>query len=82
MLYPYMGAWADGCVVTAVFENVLIIEWQRGSDAWSAILLAPGESHTIVLESPEDGALIETPDTPTTFGVRLENCTPEPVERH
>jgi hypothetical protein len=81
VLYPYMGAWADGCTVTAVFEYVLIVEWQRGTDTWRSTYLSPGQSHTIQLVSPEDGALIETPDTPTTFGVRLTNCTPAPVPK-
>ena len=81
LLYPYMGSWAHGCTVTAVFEYVLIIEWERGTNGWRSTYLSPGQSHTISLTSPEDGALIETPDTPTTFGVRLTNCTPQPVDK-
>ncbi|WP_162942258.1 hypothetical protein [Desertimonas flava] len=78
-LFPYMGAWANGCVVTAVFDYVLVIEWQRGTNDWRSTYLAPGESHTISLIEPEDNALIETPDSPTTFGIRLENCDPQPL---
>ncbi len=55
-----MGAWADGCEVTAVSGLVLIIEWERGTDQWRETYLDPGESHVIDLVSPEDGAMIET----------------------
>ena len=80
-LYPYMGAWASGCRVTVRSGSVLIIEWQRGTDSWRATRLEPGETHVIQLFSPEDGALIETPDTPTDFAVSIENCTPQVVDK-
>lgn len=78
-LYPYMGAWADGCEVTAVTGPVLIIEWQRGTDVWRETPLASGQSHTIHLVPPEDSAMIETYDDVSSFSVTLNNCTPEPV---
>jgi len=78
-LYPYMGAWAQGCQVTAVSGRVLIIEWQRGTDTWRATWLSPGQSHTIDLVPPEDGAMIETDDSMTDFSVTLANCTPAPL---
>jgi hypothetical protein len=81
MLYPYMGAWASGCRVTALAGDVLVIEWHRGTDEWRATYLQPGDSHVIQLTSPEDNALIETPDTPTDMVVSLENCTPQVVEK-
>jgi hypothetical protein len=81
MLYPYMGAWADGCTIEAVFDTVLIIEWERGTNIWRATYLSPGQSHTIDLVSPEDNVLLETPDTPTTFGVRITNCTPQVIDK-
>ncbi|HSS01233.1 MAG TPA: hypothetical protein VLM79_29445 [Kofleriaceae bacterium] len=78
-LYPYMGAWAQGCQVTAVSGTVLIIEWQRGTDNWRETWLQPGQSHTIDLTPPEDGAMIETDDGMTSFSVTLANCTPAPL---
>ncbi len=62
LLYPYMGSWAHGCQVTAKTGNVLIVEWQRGEDVWRQTWLTPGETHTIQLTSPEDGAMIEAED--------------------
>jgi hypothetical protein len=79
MLYPYMGSWAHGCEVTAYMGNVLIIEWQRGTEAWRETYLAPGETHTIQLIAPEDGAMIETDGSYNDFAVRLNNCTPQPL---
>lgn len=80
LLYPYMGAWADGCEVTAVSGNVLIVEWQRGADLWRETWLTPGQTHTISLVAPEDGAMIETHDGwAPTFSVQLSNCTPQVV---
>jgi hypothetical protein len=78
-LYPYMGVWAQGCQVTAVSGTVLIIEWQRGTDSWRETWLQPGQSHTIDLIPPEDGAMIETDDGMTAFSVTLANCTPAPL---
>lgn len=78
-LYPYMGAWADGCEVTAKTGIVLIIEWQRGTHEWRETWLNPGEKHTIHLVSPENGALIESEDDSPGFSVALKNCTPQPV---
>lgn len=81
-LYPYMGSWAEGCQVTAVSGLVLIIEWQRGTDVWRETWLEPGQSHTIALTAPEDGALIEGPDgVLTPFGVSLANCSPQIIEK-
>ncbi|HEX3765851.1 MAG TPA: hypothetical protein VHW23_44445 [Kofleriaceae bacterium] len=77
-LYPYMGAWADGCEVTAVTGPVLIIEWQRGTDEWRETPLASGQSHTIHLVPPEDNAMIETYDDVSSFSVTLNDCTPQP----
>jgi hypothetical protein len=80
LLHPYMGAWADGCAVTAVSGLVLIIEWQRGTDVWRETYLDPGETHVIDLVHPEDGAMIETSDFGDNFRVSLANCTPQPIE--
>ena len=79
VLYPYMGAWAHGCEVTAVFGTVLVIEWQRGTDVWRETWLSPGQTHTINLVGPENGAMIETNYAWEPFGVRLNNCTPQVI---
>ena len=82
LVYPYMGSWANGCKVTAVSGLVLIIEWQRGTDTWRETYLTAGQSHTITLTPPENGAMIETIDgySPAIdFSVVLENCTPQPL---
>jgi hypothetical protein len=76
VLYPYMGSWANGCEVTAKSGTVLIIEWQRGTDVWRGTYLAKGESYTIHLTSPENGAMIETYNSGPAFSVELNNCTP------
>jgi hypothetical protein len=78
-LYPYMGAWAEGCKVTAVSGIVLVIEWQRGTDTWRETWLEPGQSHTIHLTSPEDGAMIESHEGSTGFTAGLKDCTPQPL---
>jgi hypothetical protein len=79
-LYPYMGAWAQGCEVTAESGTVLIIEWQRGTNVWRETWLLPRQSHVINLVSPEDGAMIETEDGSPGFSVSLRNCTPQPIQ--
>jgi hypothetical protein len=79
-LYPYMGAWAQGCKVTAESGVVEIIEWQRGAVVWRQTWLFPGQSHLIDLASGEDGALIETYEGSPGFSVSLENCTPQRIE--
>jgi hypothetical protein len=78
-LYPYMGSWANGCKVTATSGTVLIIEWQRGTNVWRETWLNPGDTHTIHLTAPEDGAMIEAEDYSPGFSVQLENCTPQPL---
>ena len=77
--YPYMGPWATGCQVTAVSNQVLIIEWKRGTDIWRETLLNAGQSHTISLVGNEDNAMIETPNGVTTLSVVLSNCNPQPL---
>jgi hypothetical protein len=79
LLYPYMGPWAHGCKVTAVTGRTLIIEWQRGTDVWRETYLMPGQSHTITLIPPENGALIETQVGDPIISVILENCNPQPL---
>jgi hypothetical protein len=81
-LYPYMGAWASGCTVTALAGEVVIIEWQWGSEEWRSTLLQAGESHTITLTAPENGAMIEGIDFSQGFRVSLSNCTPQLLESH
>lgn len=78
-LHAYMGAWAEGCEVTAESGTVLIVEWQRGTDAWREIWLYPGQSHVIHLVSPENGALIESYEGSPGFSASLRNCTPQPI---
>jgi hypothetical protein len=78
-LYPYMGAWANGCKVTAESGTVLVIEWKRGTDAWRETWLSPGQQHVIHLVAPEDGAMIETYEGSPGFSVSLSNCTPHPL---
>ncbi|MCB0073826.1 MAG: hypothetical protein KDE20_20300, partial [Caldilineaceae bacterium] len=77
-LYPYMGAWAAGCEVTALDDGLIIIEWQRGTDVWRETYLDQGETHVITLVPPEDGAIIEGPPEPG-FAVSLANCDPQPL---
>ncbi len=79
LLTPYMGSWANGCEVTAYAGNVLIIEWERGTDIWRETYIEPGETHTIQLTAPEDGALIEVNGHFNDFAVQLNNCTPQPL---
>jgi len=79
ILYPYMGSWADGCVVTAVSGIVLIIEWERGADIWRETYLSPGQSHMIDLVATEDGAMLESPNDSTIFSVSLSNCAPQSI---
>ena len=80
LIHPYMGAWADGCEVTAQSGRVLIIEWQRGTDTWRETLLLPGQTHVINLIGLEDNAMIETDGSEySRFSVSLRNCTPEPL---
>jgi hypothetical protein len=79
VLHPYMGKWAHGCRVTAVTGTVLIIEWQRGSEWWTETYLDPGQSHTINLTPPYDGAMIESYDNSPGFSVTLQNCDPKPL---
>ena len=80
-LYAYVGSWINGCKITVVEGNALIVEWERGTDAWRSTYLGPGEQYTIDLVGGEDGVLIETPDTPTDFSIKLDNCTPQPVPK-
>lgn len=80
LLYPYMGAWANGCEVTAVSGVVMIIEWQRGTDTWRETWLNPGQTHVIQLSGTENGAMIETFDGwAPSFSVRLKNCAPQQI---
>jgi hypothetical protein len=76
-----MGSWAHGCQVTAVVGTVLIIEWERGAETWRETLLSEGETHTIQLQSPENGAMIEVNEGYPGFRVSLQNCTPQAVQR-
>ena len=78
-LFTYMGAWAEGCEVTAESGTVLIIEWQRGTNTWRETWLYPRQTHVIHLTSPENGAMIESYDGSPGFGVSLKNCTPQPL---
>ncbi len=75
--YPYMGSWAEGCKVTAVDGITVIIEWQRGTETWRETTLYPGESHTIHLVPPENGAMIEGIEQSPGFAVKLESCYPQ-----
>lgn len=79
VLHPYMGSWAHGCEVKAESGMVLIIEWERGTDTWRETWLNAGDTHTINLQAPEDGAMIETYDFGPSFSVSLNNCTPQPL---
>jgi hypothetical protein len=78
-LYPYMGAWAEGCEVTAVTGAVQVVEWQYGAEQWRSTLLAPGEYHIIHLVPPENSALIEAAENTTSFSVALQNCDPKRI---
>lgn len=78
-LFPYMGAWAEGCEVTGQSGITRVIEWQRGASQWRDTWLYPGESHVIHLVPPENGALIEGYDASPGFSASLRNCTPQPL---
>ncbi|WP_165547171.1 PKD domain-containing protein [Kribbella sindirgiensis] len=78
-LYPYMGAWADGCTVRVVTGRVLIVEWERGTDEWRETRVNAGQAHTISLIGSEDGAMIETDNDVEPFTVSISNCTPRPL---
>lgn len=82
--YTYMGRWADGCTITSLAGQTVIIEWDYGSEVWRQTTLEPGHSHTIAfgtdaVGNAEDGAMIETGSAAPTL-VRIENCTPGPVD--
>lgn len=80
VLYPYMGAWANGGQVTVVSGVVLVIEWKRGSEVWRETRLNPGDAYTINLLSHEDCAMIESPDgVEPKFTVRLANFKPQRI---
>lgn len=79
VIYPYMGKWAHGCRVTAASSGVIIIEWQRGSENWRTVYLDRGQTHTITLTPPFDGAMIESYDESPGFSVTLDNCDPKPL---
>ena len=78
-LHPYMGKWADGCEVTGVSGVVDVVEWKWGAETWRTTHLKKGESHTIHLTPPEDGALLEAPEGVPAFGVTVTGCTPQPL---
>jgi hypothetical protein len=80
-LYPYMGAWADGCQVEVVSGDALIIEWERGLDEWRETHLSAGDNYTIDLVGSENGAMIETPNNSAPFQVALSNCTPQKINK-
>lgn len=79
LMHPYMGTWANGCKVTVEDGTVIIIEWQRGTDQWRETWLFPGESYTINLVAPENGAMIESYDNSPGFEVKLSNCNAQPL---
>ena len=79
-LYPYMGAWAEGCEVTAESGSVQVVEWQYGAEQWRSTLLAPRQYHIIHLVPPENGALIEAAEGTTAFTVSLRNCNPQRIQ--
>jgi hypothetical protein len=79
-LYPYMGAWAHGCQITAESGTAVVVEWQYGASTWRETTLQPRQSHVIQLVPPEDGALIESPEGAFEFSVSLTNCTPRRIE--
>ena len=78
-LYPYMGAWADGCTVRVVTGRILIIEWERGTDEWRETRVNAGQAYTISLSGSEDGAMIETDNDVQPFTLSVSNCTPRPL---
>ncbi len=78
-LHPYMGPWADGCQVTAVAGEIMVIEWERGTEVWRETVVGPGDTYTIDLVGPENGAMLETPNNTEPFTASLANCTPEPI---
>jgi hypothetical protein len=78
-LHAYMGPWADGCQVTAVTGEILVIEWERGTDEWREKVIGPGQTYTIDLVGSENGAMLETPNNMEPFSASLANCTPQPI---
>jgi len=79
-LYPYMGAWAEGCEITAEAGTAVVVEWQHGAADWRRTVLHPRESHVIHLVPPENGALIEGDEGTRGFSVSLRNCTPQRLQ--
>jgi hypothetical protein len=76
-----MGSWANGCEVTTISGTALIIEWQRGTNVWRETYVPAGQTYTITLISPEDGALIEWNDPQPEFSVSLSNCNPQVISK-
>jgi hypothetical protein len=79
-LYSYMGAWAEGCEITAETAGVVVVEWKWGASEWRETVLNAHETRVIHLVPPEDGALIEAKEGTQDFSVTLRNCHPKPIQ--
>lgn len=78
-LYPYMGRWAQGCKIRVVSGSILVIEWERGRNAWRETNISMGDSYTVHLIGRENSAMIETPNNSRPFQVSLSRCTPRRI---
>lgn len=49
--YAYMGAWMHGATIenTDATDDLLIVEWIRGTDGWRETTITPGNTYTIDL---------------------------------
>lgn len=75
-LYPYTGSWINGCAISVLSGDILVIEWERGTEYWRETWLWPGESYVIDLMAPQDSVIIE--GVPGSR-IAIDNCDPQPL---
>jgi hypothetical protein len=76
-IYGYIrGQYARGCKITKVGgADVLIEEWEYGSDTWESHWLKHnGESFKVSLKSPENAVQIFSNDH-TPFAITISDCS-------
>jgi hypothetical protein len=62
-----------------VTGEILVIEWERGTNDWRETLVRTGQTYTIDLVGRENGAMLETPNNTEPFTASFASCTPQPI---